>query len=328
MLDLTGRQRCLWGQVLLRLEAQGLLQASLPGGLDRLPAGSPPQAWIEQAQARGQALAWLLRQLALLPQDLTLHALGRDLGLCVDSRERLQSSPGWRHWTGLESAAQGLSRWPSALQGLDLPERSRSQALEGWARRLLCLRRSIQAGKDVQSPALSLVLDLGGGQLLVLDESLAPAKPEPASAPCWQLGALPRHVLDNPPRSEACFEAVPPDEAPGLQPPGHVRTSPGPKPPHQALVRLRSGRPAAPRLSHAQRGRPQPGPVLLLGADPGKPPQLCLALLQGRGWVWHHDASPEAMGGGGLCLDAQCRLLGYFPPLHMGHGRSLALLWN
>ncbi|HLO94650.1 MAG TPA: hypothetical protein VK195_10045, partial [Burkholderiaceae bacterium] len=148
-LDLTGRQRCQWGQVLLRLQAQGLLLASLPEGLPALPPGSPPADWIDAAEMQGQVLPWLLRQLALQPQDATLLALGRDLGLCVDSRERLQCSPGWRHWTGLESAAQGLARWSAARPGQPPP--SRTLVLEAWVQRLLCLWRAAEAGAEARA---------------------------------------------------------------------------------------------------------------------------------------------------------------------------------
>lgn len=302
LLDLTGRQRCQWGQVLRQIEAEGLLAASLPEGLGPLPPGSTPEAWIDQAEAQGQVLPWLLRQLSLRAHDVTLHALGRDLGLCVDSRERLQCSPGWRHWTGLDSPAQGLS--PGL--GAGRPQAAPSLALESWARRLLCLWEGGAAAAP-WTPR-SLVLDLGGDPLL-LDESAVPASQGGAPAVRWQLRGLPRHAADEPSCVEAHFwhPRLPSHEA-------------GP-----ALPRLQRVGPAAPPLEPALLGQPQAGPVLLLGADPGRPPQLCLALLQRRSGVWWHDARPLAMAGGALCLDLQGRLLGYCQPLNLETVRLLAL---
>ena len=328
MLDLTGRQRCQWGQVLRQLETEGLLMASLPAGLQRLPPGSPPDAWIEQAQSQGQVLPWLLRLLNLRADDPALLALGRELGLCVDSRERLQCSPGWRHWTGLDSAAQGLARHPGAAGSALPPGPSLTAALDAWSRRLLCLWRGGAAGGGMPWAPQALVLDLGAGQLLLLDE---PARPPPAfpAALRWQLGALPRHALDEPPRVEARFEAATTDVPPGLRcaggpalPPPTDRTLP------RLPCRLRQARADTPLLDRSRLGLVQAGPVLLLGAEPGQPPQLCLALLQRRGAAWCHDASPVAMGGGGLCLDPQGRLLGCLRPMSLGSGRGLALLWS
>lgn len=290
-LDLTGRQRCQWGQVLRELEAEGQLAASLPEGLGQLPPGSPPEAWIDLAESRGQVLPWLLRQLNLRAHDLRLHALGRDLGLCVDSRERLQCSPGWRHWTGLDSPAQGLSSGAGVLQ----PALAPTMVLERWARRLLCLWQA-EAAPASWTPRC-LVLDLGGA-LLPLDETVVPLCKASTPAVRWQLAALPRHVADDPPRADAYF-----------RPPGLPFREAGP-----ALPRLQRDGPASAPPEPALLGAPQAGPVLLLGADPGRPPQLCLALLQRHGAVWRHDARPVAMTGGALCLDLQGRLLGHCQP--------------
>lgn len=305
--DLTGRQRSLWRRVLLRLETGGLLQASLPAGLQALPSGSPPEAWMDQAEAKGQVLHWMLRQLVLLPEDATLLGLGCDLGLCVHSRERLQASQGWRHWAGLESAAQGLQDLLGVRLGLDPRGRQGVLALEAWARRLLCLWRGEGAGNGPGLVAKGLVLDLGSARLLPLAAGAAAGACGPAGMTGWQLGALPRHALDAPPRYEACFQelAVAPHD-PDLRVPTHPR--------------LLSSRPDTPAVHHQQLAAPRGGPVLLLGADPGQPPQLCLALLQGSGSRWRHDASPGAMGGGGLCLDPDLRLVGGFLPTQEEHG--------
>ncbi len=299
-LDLTGRQRCQWGQVLRELEAEGQLAASLPEGLGHLPPGSSPEAWIDLAEARGQVLPWLLRQLSLRAHDLRLHALGRDLGLCVDSRERLQCSPGWRHWTGLDSPAQGLSPGAGALR----PALAPTMVLEVWVRRLLCLW---QGGAAPASwIPRSLVLDLGA-DLLPLDDAVVPSGEGSAPAVRWQLAALPRHVADEPPRVEAHFRRPRPSRP----------SRPSSREAGPVLPRLQQDGPAAPPLDPALLGQPQAGPVLLLGADPGRPPQLCLVLLQRRGGVWRHDGRPVAMAGGALCLDLQGRLLGYCQPLSL-----------
>ncbi|HLO93560.1 MAG TPA: hypothetical protein VK195_04525, partial [Burkholderiaceae bacterium] len=182
--------------------------------------------------------------------------------------------------------------------------------------------------------AQALVLDLGGGQLLPLDALTGGAEGEPAAVPSWQLGGLPRHALDLPSRHEAGFEPWPPGGPPllrwdagplqsPLQPPLQLQPAPLPGP---AL--LWSRRAASARLSPANLGHPRPGPVLLMGADPGRPPQLCLALLQGKAGVWRHDARPIAMDGGGLCLDLQGRLLGWLRPMNEEDGHVLALLWS
>ncbi|MBB2485804.1 hypothetical protein H5407_11290 [Mitsuaria sp. WAJ17] len=324
-LDLTGRQRSQWGQVLRQLEAEGLLAASLPEGLAHLPPCSPPEAWIELAEAEGQVLPWLLRQLRLRSQDVTLHALGRELGLCVDSRERLQCSPGWRHWTGLDSPAQGLPFWRGAAGGAGPAASSPTVALEAWARRLLCLWRAVPAGAGPSGSSwvpCGLVLDLGGGQLVSLDEAIDPAVP-------WLLGPLPRHVADEPSRAEARFQALKSEAWRGLRcAEGQTLPRPGGAPQSSEPAMLLQAGPAAPLLDRALLGQAQAGPVLLLGADPGWPPQLCLALLQRQDKMWCHDASPAAMAGGALCLDLQGRLLGYVRPMNTAGGRVLALLWS
>ena len=328
-LDLTGRQRSLWGQVLRALEAEGQLQASLPQGLGSLPVGKPPEAWIDLAEARGQVLPWMLRQLELRPHDPTLHGLGHDLGLCVDSRERLQCSLGWRHWTGLDSAVQGLALWPAAASLAAQPGSSRTVTLEAWARRLLCLWQGGPAGAGLPWIPRRLVLDLGGGQLLPLDEAAARPLPPGLPAVSWQLGTLPRHALDEPRRAEARFQPEPPLAPQGLVcADGQTLPSPAEGPGPAAWGRLRQAGPSAPLLGRDRLGDAQAGPVLLLGADPGQPPRLCLALLQRNGSAWCHDADPVAMAGGGLCLDPQCRLLGYFRPMNTAGGRVLALLWS
>lgn len=328
-LDLTGRQRCQWGQVLRQLEAEGLLTASMPSGLERLQPGSLPEAWIDQAQAQGQVLPWLLRLLNLRPHDPMLHVLGRDLGLCVDSRERLQCSPGWRHWTGLDSAVQGLARRPGPAGPAEPSGVSLTMALEAWARRLLCLWRGGPAGSGLAWTPQALVLDLGAGQLLTLNPHIVLPFRAGLSEVRWQLGALPRHGMDEPLRAEARLDPAPGEAQPGLRCAGGQTL---PIPADLSFFfpqpRLRQARAHAPLLERALLGRARAGPVLLLGADPGQPPQLCLALLQQRGAVWCHDASPMAMAGGGLCLDLQCHLLGCLRPMDTAAGGGLVLLWS
>lgn len=315
--DLTGRQRSQWRLALRRLEAGGLLRSSLPAGLQALRPGSAPEAWIDEAEAKGQVLPWLLRQLALWPDDATLVGLGRDLGLCVCSPERLQASQGWRHWAGLESAVQGLRDLLGGRPCAEPHGRPRALELEGWSRRLLCLWWDGGAVAGPASSARSLVLDLGAAQLLPLAEgpdTLSRWAERPAG---WQLGALPRHVLEPPARCEAWFE-----DAPGPQPPDFQTAG------LQLPVRprLRACRPASAALGCDQLDVPRAGPVLLMGADPGLPPQLCLALLRGSGPVWRHDADPQAMRGGGLCLDSELRLIGCLCPMNEESGRVHPLL--
>ncbi len=354
--DLTGRQRSLWRLVLLRLEACGMLQSSLPAALPPLRAGSRPEAWIELAEARGQVLPWLLRQLALLPDDATLAGLGGDLGLSVCSRERLQASQGWCHWAGLESAAEGFQSLLGGRMEAEPQGRARARVLEAWARRLLCLWWVGRTLAGPASVARSVVLDLGPAPLLPLAERPAPLSGWGGwggwsdGAAGWQLGALPRHALDAPERSEAWFSAAPgPNHgawaqgtaAAGLHAPEaqtlevrepalrcYGRSGPAWQLPARPLLLARMSRAAS--LDAAQLALPRAGPVLLLGADPGQPPQLCLALLRRSGPdsapVWQHDARPRAMGGGGLCLDADLRLIGCFCPMNEEPGRVSPLL--
>lgn len=335
--DLTGRQRHLWSQVIQRLDAQGLLRSSLPDALadwrpegpDHGPsreAGPPaasaglaerdlrPDAWIEAAESRGQVVPWLLRQLALLPEDPPLLVLALDLGLCVDSPERLQASPGWRHWAGQVSPVQGL-RDLSPGRRADAAPPSRTALLEAWSRRLLCLwpgpRVTLTPGPRGAVPprAAALALDLGAHRMLPLSATSGGL----VQAQGWAISALPRHALDLPAR-------WPVWSAPGEAGEGGEggATVPG----------LASARPPSATLQRPQCAAPRAGAVLLLGADPGQPPQLCLALLRQDGPWWRHDASPQGMGGGGICLDPALRLLGYFRPTNEDPGRVLGLLWS
>lgn len=380
--DLTGRQRHLWGQVLRQLEGQGLLKSSLPEGLAdwratgrQAPGGGAavqaqrpletpgfhPEAWIEAAESRGQVVPWLLRQLALLPEDPSLLGLARDLGLCVDSPERVQASAGWLHGFGQPSLAQALqgptgARWAWA----GVPPR-RTMMLEAWSRRLLCLWSPASAGRrgtdllptgaplagpvrgamggcthgwqeastvastvdatDARASPRALALDLGGSRLLPLAMPPTGGGGQLPRAQGWQVGALPHHVTEMP---VAWPVWSMPQEAPataGLQ--GDVE---GARP--SQAGGLASTRPATPPIPRAQWATPHAGAVLLLGADPGQPPQLCLALLRSDGPGWRHDAEPTGMGGGGLCLDPSLRLLGYFRPSNEDPGRVLGLLWS
>ncbi len=363
--DLTGRQRSRWRLVLLRLEAGGLLQSSLPAALQPLRTGicpACPEAWIELAEAKGQVLPWLLRQLALLPDDATLASLGGDLGLCICSRERLQASQGWRHWAGLDSAAEGLLGLLGGRQATEPQGRSRALELEAWARRLLCLWWVGRTLAGPASVARSLVLDLDPAPLLPLAQQPAPLSRWSDGGMAWQLGALPRHALDDPERHDAWFPAAPAAPQQGWMadvPAAQVRAqASGPPEVREPAQRWYAGRAPsqaqawqlpqrppllarglrAPRLGTGQVAPPRAGPVLLLGADPGQPPQLCLALLRRSGPdvasaskpaskpMWQHDAQPRAMGGGGLCLDPELRLVGCFCPMNEEPGRVHPLL--
>ncbi len=317
-IDLTGRQRHLWGQVIQRLDAQGLLRSSLtdaladwrPEGSDRTPEGAArPDAWIEAAESRGQVVPWLLRQLALLPEDPSLLVLARDLGLCVDSPERLQASPGWQHWSGLASPAEGLRGLVPGRLADASASPPRTAVLEAWTRRLLCLwpgpRVTLTPGARAAAPqrAAALALDLGGQRLLPLAGELGGLSQEAG----WAISALPRHALDLPVRWPVWSAPL----AAGA-----------------AGAGLASARPTSAPLLRPQCASPRAGAMLLLGADPGQPPRLCLALLRPDGPWWRHDASPQGMAGGGLCLDASLRLLGYFRPTNEDPGRVLGLLWS
>lgn len=211
--DLTGRQRSLWRLVLLRLEAGGLLQSSLPAALQPLRTGmrpADPEAWIDLAETKGQVLPWLLRQLTLMPDDATLASLGSDLGLCICSRERLQASQGWCHWAGLDSAVEGYQGLLEGRPAAEQQGRPRALELEAWAQRLLCLWWVGRTLAGPASVARSLVLDLDPAPLLPLAERPAPLSRWSDDGVAWQLGALPRHAMDVPERREAWFSAAPP----------------------------------------------------------------------------------------------------------------------